>query len=346
MTDRGENSVVSSATAQSMLTLARADLACYCVAQWPQFELAAHHSILIDKLEAVDRSEIHRLMLFLPPRHGKSLLTSQFFPAWYLGRHPGRNIIFVTYGQELSDDFGRRVRNLVAAPLHLAIFPGCRLSEDSTAAHRFISNRGGTYYAVGRGGPITGRGADLLIVDDPIKDREESNSETVRRNLQEWFASVAYTRLMPGGAIVLVQTRWHEDDLAGWLLREHAGDGWQVVSFPAMAESDETFRRAGEPLWPQRFSLEALQQIRQAVGSATWESLYQQRPVVAQGGLFKREWWRFYANGRLVRESFRVGTRRSRRVRKVIIQFAQLGVWLSTAIICSLFGVVAWNSLN
>jgi predicted phage terminase large subunit-like protein len=281
-------------SADQMLALARNDLACYCTAQWPQFEMAAHHRVILERLEAVERGEIRRLMLFLPPRHGKSLLTSQFFPAWYLGHHPDRDVIFITYGQELSDDFGRRGRNLIAEPLHQAVFAGCSLSEDSTAAHRFNTTRGGAYFAVGRGGPITGRGANLLIVDDPLKDREEANSETIRKNLHEWFASVAYTRLVPSGAVILVQTRWHEDDLAGWLLRKHADDGWEIVSLPAIAEADESFRSAGEALWPQRFSLDALQQIRQAVGSATWESLYQQRPAAAEGALFKRNWWRYY----------------------------------------------------
>ena len=229
-----------------LLAFAREDLACYSIAQWHQFELARHHDLTISKLEAVERGEIKRLIICLPPRHGKSFLTSSIFPAWFLGRHPERHVIFVTYGQEFSDDFGRRVRNFMVDPVHQAIFPDCKLSEDSTAAHRFNTTANGAYFAVGRGGPITGRGADLLLIDDPIKDREEANSETVRKSLHEWFASVAYPRLMPGGAIIIIQTRWHEDDLAGWLLREHASENWDVVSLPAIAEQDERFRKEGE----------------------------------------------------------------------------------------------------
>lgn len=150
-------------------------------------------------------------MIFLPPRHGKSLLASTIFPAWYLGRHPDRDLIFATYGQEFSDDSGRKVRNLIANPIHGAIFPHCSLSEDSSAAHRFNTTRGGAYVAAGKDGPITGRGAHLFAIDDPLKDYQEANSGTTRKNLHEWFASVAYTRLAPGGAIVLIQTRWHED---------------------------------------------------------------------------------------------------------------------------------------
>jgi len=277
-----------------LLALAREDLACYAIAQWPPFERARHHELIMSRLEAVERGEISRVMIFQPPRHGKSLIASGIFPAWYLGRHPDRHVIFATYGQELSDDFGRRVRNFLVDPVHQAIFPDCRLSEDSTAAHRFNTMQGGAYYAVGRGGPITGRGAHLLLLDDPIKDREEANSETIRKSLHEWFASVAYTRLMPGGAIVLIQTRWHEDDLAGWLLREPRGENWEVLSLPAIAEQDEDLRKEGEALWPERFPLAELERIRAAIGSRAWTSLYQQRPAAAEGVIFRWEWWQFY----------------------------------------------------
>jgi predicted phage terminase large subunit-like protein len=277
-----------------LFALAHQDLACYAIAQLPTFELARHHELIVAKLEAVERGELSRLMIFLPPRHGKSLIASSLFPAWYLGRHPEHHVIFTTYGQELSDDFGRRVRNFIVDQVHQAVFPNCRLSEDSSAAHRFNTTKGGAYYAVGRGGPITGRGAHLLLLDDPIKDHEEANSETTRKSLHEWFASVAYTRLMPGGAIIVIQTRWHEDDLAGWLLREHASENWDVLSLPAIAEHDESFRKEGEALWPERFPLEDLNRKREAVGGAAWASLYQQRPAAAEGAIFKREWWRPY----------------------------------------------------
>src|ERR1700674_4503053 len=228
-----------------LLALAHEDLACYAIAQWARFERAHHHELIISRLEAVERGEIKRLMIFLPPRHGKSLITISIFQAWYLGRHPEHHTIFATYGQELSDDYGRRVRNFIIDPIHQAIFPNCRLSDDSTAAHRFNSTRGGAYYAVGRGGPITGRGAPLLLIDDPIKDREEANSETIRRSLHEWFASVAYPRLMPRGAIIIIQTRWHEDDLAGWLLRDHPDENWHVLSLRRITERNEELRREG-----------------------------------------------------------------------------------------------------
>ena len=277
-----------------LLALAHQDLACYASAVWPTFELAHHHELIVSRLEAVEHGEASRLMIFLPPRHGKSLLASVIFPAWYLGHHPDRHLIFASYGQELSDDFGRQVRNLVANPLHRAIFPHCSLSEDSAAAHRFSTVRGGAYFAVGRGGPITGRGAHLLVIDDPLKDYAEANSETTRKALQEWFSAVAYTRLSPGGAIVLIQTRWHEDDLAGWLLSSNANERWEVLSLPAIAERDETFRHEGEALWPAKFPLSELERIRAAIGGRAWASLYQQRPTAAEGAIFKRTWWQFY----------------------------------------------------
>lgn len=230
-----------------LLKLARGDLACYAIAIQPGFELAAHHRLVVDRLEAVERREISRLMSFMAPRHGKTLLGTEIFSAWYLGRHPDRKIITASYGQELADDFGRRVRNMVSDPIHHAIFPECRLACDATSMRRFSTTAGGSYFAVGRGGPITGRGADLLLIDDPIKDAEEARSEMTRRTLHEWYSSVAYTRLQPGAAVILACTRWHEDDLAGRLLREDP-KGWVVLSLPAIAEVDESFRRAGEPL--------------------------------------------------------------------------------------------------
>jgi len=275
------------------LRQARADLACYSAALWPPFELAPHHRLIIEKLEAVERGEIDRLMIFLPPRHGKSLITSTLFPAWYLGRHPDRSVIASSYGQELASDFGRRVRGFTTDDLHRAIFPECRVVDDSNAVHRFGLTAGGNYYAVGAGGPITGRGGDLLLIDDPIKSREDANSATFRRNLQSWYENVLYTRLEPRGAIVLIETRWHEDDPAGWLLREHASEGWIVISLPAIAEPHDALGRAeGDALWPEKFPLPTLERIREAIGGSAWASLYQQRPAPEAGAIFQRDSFR------------------------------------------------------
>ena len=279
---------------QELLALAREDLACYAVALWPQFSLAFHHELIISKLEAVERGDISRLMIFVPPRHGKSLLVSTLFSSWYLGLHPDRHVVLATYGQELSDHLGRQGRNLVADPLHRVIFSSCILSEDSTAAHRYGTSQGGSYFAVGRGGPLTGRGAHLLIIDDPLKDSHEAGSETIRQGLHEWFTWTAYPRLAPNGAVILIQTRWHEDDLAGRLLADSTGEQWEVLNLPAIAERDECFRRKGEALWPEKYGLAKLERIHSIIGGRAFASLYQQNPAAADGVIFKRAWWNFY----------------------------------------------------
>lgn len=271
-----------------ILLLCREGLIPYALAQWGSYRPARHHRLLAAKLAAVERGEITRLMVAMPPRHGKSMLASEFFPAWYLGRNPDRQIIHATYAQDLADGFGRKVRNLLRSDIHGAVFPDCELSADSSAAARFHTAQGGVYHAVGVGGASTGRGAHLLLIDDPIKGRAEADSETVRRQLKDWYASVAYTRLMPGGAIVIIQTRWHEDDLAGWILREHAAEGWDVLSLPALDDA------TGEALWPESFPRERLEQIRSVLGPRDWEALYQQRPRAGTGGEFKRHWLQYY----------------------------------------------------
>jgi predicted phage terminase large subunit-like protein len=284
-----------SGSAESLFALARLDLPACAMAHMPSFELPPHLDLLARKLEAVERGEIRRLIVSMPPRHGKSLLASVHFPAWYLGLHPDRSVIAASYGQELADDFGRRVRNTIADPVHRAVFPGCRISADSAAAHRFNLTAGGAYHAVGRGASITGRGADLLLLDDLLKDVEEANSPTVRRQLRSWFETTAFTRLQPGGAVVVIATRWSEDDLAGWLLREFAAEGWEELRLPAIAEDDDALGRPeGAALWPERYPLDALESIRRQIGSAAFASLYQQRPAPVQGRIFKREWWRHY----------------------------------------------------
>lgn len=270
-------------------------LAEYAVGQWSGYHPARHHLALVDYLEAVSRGETRRLMVFMPPRHGKSMLASEYFPAWWLGCHPEKQIIAATYAQQLADDFGRKVRNLCLSASHAWTFPDFSLSQDSQAANRFHTSHGGAYFAVGAGGPITGRGADLLLIDDPIKGREDAESEVKRGHLKDWYQAVARTRLMPGGAIVVIQTRWHEDDLAGWLLRDHKHEGWEILNLPAFAEpNDPLSRTEGEALWPEAYPKSELNALKVAVGSRDWASLYQQRPSAAEGGIFKRAYWQSF----------------------------------------------------
>lgn len=269
----------------------------YAAYQWPGYRDARHHRLIARKLEAVERGEIDRLMIFMPPRHGKSMLASEFFPAWYLGRNPDHYVVAATYGQELADDFGRKVKNQLSDPLYQGIFPGVTLADDSKSSKRFhvngsdgglehLTTQRGAYYAVGVGGPLTGRGAHLMLIDDPIKNREDADSEIVRKKLKDWYTSTAYTRLMPGGKIIVIQTRWHEDDLAGWLLKEHGGEGWDVVD---LAATDDTETIA---LWPEQYDIKALLRIKSAISARDWSALYQQRPSPEEGTYFQRDWFK------------------------------------------------------
>lgn len=276
--------------------LAFSRLMAYAHLQWPGYRDAAHHRLIARKLEAVERGEITRLMIFMPPRHGKSMLASEFFPAWYLGRNPSHYVIAATYAQELADDFGRKVRNQIADPLYSQVFPGVSLKTDSTSTRRFhvsqpldsfTTDQDGAYFAVGVGGPLTGRGAHLLLIDDPVKNREEAESELIRKKTKDWYTSTAYTRLMPGGRIVIIQTRWHEDDLSGWQLREHEDEGWDVLSLPALDAK-------GTALWPEQYSAETLSKIRRNLGPRDWSALYQQSPTPEEGNYFQRDWFREY----------------------------------------------------
>jgi hypothetical protein len=236
--------------ADAAIAMAHDGLGAFAVLSYPKFELATHIRLIIDELERLERGEIDRLMIFMPPRHGKSLLTSQLFPSWFLGRHPDRSIIASSYGSSLATDFGRKVRNLCSEPLFRSIFPKARIADDSAAVYCFNMLQGGAYFALGAGGSRTGRGADLLLLDDLVKNREEAYSASSRKNLAEWYESVAYTRLSgPGAAVIIVQTRWHQDDICGRLLREHPEEGWTVLNLPAIAETDEGWRKEGEPLW-------------------------------------------------------------------------------------------------
>lgn len=282
----------SAIKAAAPLAMARECLLSYAIAQWAGYTPAAHHRLIAKKLQAVERGDIKRLMLFLPPRHGKSQLASEFFPAWYLGRNPDKYIITATYSQELAEDFGRKVRNQLQDGLFQAIFPQCRLSADSQSSKRFSTEQRGTYYAVGVGSSITGRGAHLLVVDDPIKNREEADSDTIRRKIKDWYTSTAYTRLMPNGAVVVIQTRWHDDDLAGWLLAEHAHEKWDIVELPAIDEH-------GEALWPEHYPIYELEKIQRTIGERDWSALYQQKPVSDGGNILKAKWWRRWTEDKL-----------------------------------------------
>lgn len=258
------------------------------------FEPAAHHRLLIDKLERVTSGESDRLAVFMPPGAAKSTYASILFPPWYLAQHPGHCVIAASHTQELAEKWGRRVRNNLSE--HSLIL-GCNLASDSQAAGRWETSDGGEYFAAGVGGSITGRRADLVVIDDPVRSREDADSELIRDKTWEWYKTDLYTRLKPGGRIVLIQTRWHEDDLAGRILLEQAtgGDKWEVISLPAIAELDDPLgRKPGQPLWPEWEDLGELERKRRAVDARNWSALYQQRPAPEDGNYFKAEWLKPY----------------------------------------------------
>ena len=261
------------------------------------FKPAKHHEYLINKLEAVERGEITRLMVFMPPGSAKSTYASVVFPAWYMGRNPTKSVIHGSHTTELAERWGRRIRNMVGEPGYASVFPGSHLSADSQAAGRWALAEGGEYYAAGCGSAIVGFRADLGIIDDPIAGREQADSEREREKIKEWYRSDFITRLKPGGAVVLIMQRWHEDDLAGWLLseQEKGGDKWEVIRLTMEAEEgDPLGREVGEPLWPEWYTSDMREQAKR--DPRTWLALYQQRPRPDSGGEFKKEWMRHYVS--------------------------------------------------
>ena len=243
---------------------------------------------LFPHLAAVNRLLLHvaagalrRLIVMLPPRHGKSELVSRFVPAWFLGNHPTKRVILAGYEHEFAASWGRKARDLLAE-YGPSVF-GARIHDQVAAANRWETTAGGGMTTAGVGGPITGRGADLLILDDPIKNAEEARSVSQREKVWDWYKSTAYTRLEPRGSVILVMTRWHRDDLAGRLL-DAEGDRWKVLRFPAIAEKeDQLGRQPGEALWPERYPVAKLHEIKSTIEAYWWSCLYQQSPT-AEGG--------------------------------------------------------------
>ncbi len=263
-------------------------------ARWAGFALAPlgqaparHHRLMIQELEAVARGDCDRLMLLMPPGSAKSTYASLLFPPWFMARQPGAQVIAVSHTAALAEAFGRGVRGAVTQ--HGARL-GVRLDGASRAAGRFGTSGGGGYYATGVRGPVTGRRADLLLIDDPVKSQAEADSAPLRDRAWDWYRSDLVTRLRPGGRIVLVMTRWHPDDLGGRLLEaaELGGEPWRVVRLPALAEGADALGRApGEALWPEWEGVAALERKRLAVGERAFEALFQQNPRVPGGRLFQ-----------------------------------------------------------
>ena len=252
-----------------------------------------------------------RLMLQMPPRHGKSTIASQEFPAWVLGHHPEWEIMGCSYAESLALDFSRAVRERLRDTEYHVLFKDTKLDRDNSNAQGWKTTKKGGFLPAGVGGAITGKGAHILIIDDPVKNSQEAESETTRESISNWYDSTAYTRLAPGGGVLIIQTRWHLDDLSGRLeykMREGNGDVFEVVRYPAVAVEDEKWRKKGDPLHEARYDANQLIMIRKAVGERTWAALYQQNPVPDEGAAFQQSMIQYYRRDELPEELTKVST--------------------------------------
>lgn len=278
---------------------ARKELIPFCEYTFSEYQSPPHILALSEALESIDKGELKRLIVLMPPRHGKSELVSLRFPCWYLARHPKDYIVQAGYAESIALAHSRQARDIFVSSEMQMLFSDIhyrpeRAGQESVvperqAAHEWGTKQGGSYYAVGIGGGLTGRGFNVGIIDDPVKDEEEAASQTIRDKVWDWYQKVFRTRAEPNAAIIIVMTRWHQDDLVGRLLNQQKdpeADQWTVLHFKAIDDD--------KALWPERYPIDVLKKIQSSVGSRAFTSLYQGEPTIAEGQIIKREWWRFY----------------------------------------------------
>ena len=260
-------------------------------AVWPAFIEGKHHGVMAEAFERVAAGKLKRLIINMPPRHTKSEFASFLLPAWFLGKDPDKKVIQTAHTAELAVGFGRNVRNLFSDVDFRNIFPETSLQSDSKAAGRWNTNRGGEYFAIGVGGAVTGKGADLLIIDDPHSEQDAAQGQynpEVFDRVYEWYTSGPRQRLQPGGAIIVVMTRWSKRDLTGKILdsavKREGADEWEVIELPAILPS-------GNPLWPEYWGINELEALRSELPLSKWSAQFQQDPTSEEGALVKREWW-------------------------------------------------------
>ena len=269
------------------------DFMSFVETMWPSFIHGEHHALMATKFEEIASGKIKRLIINMPPRHTKSEFASYLLPAWFLGKFPNKKIIQCSNTAELAVGFGRKVRNLVDGDKYAKVFPNVSLRSDSKAAGRWSTNANGEYFAIGVGGTVTGKGADLLIIDDPHSEQEAAlaaGDPSVFDKVYEWYTSGPRQRLQPGGSIVVVMTRWSKRDLTGKICQamvDRDGDEWEIISLPAI-------KRNEKPLWPEFWSYEELDKLRIELPLSKWQAQYQQDPTSEEGALVKREWWRVW----------------------------------------------------
>ena len=306
---------------QTRIEAAYLDLIEFCKLMQADYKVGRHHRLLANLLMEIEQGRAYdeegkpmpetgkdRICVNIPPRHGKSQLVSIYFPAWFLGRNPDKKVMMVSHTTDLAVDFGRKVRNLISTPEYQKIFPTVKLALDSKSAGRWNTSVGGEYYACGIGSSIAGRGAHLLLIDDPHSEQDVlSGNFDVFDRAYEWFTFGARTRLMPGGRVAIVQTRWHLDDLTGRVVRDMSqneqADQYEIVEFPAILEVNKEVikKKKGKkvkeikvvekPLWPEFFNLDALARTKASMPLFQWNAQYQQNPTAEEAALVKREWW-------------------------------------------------------
>jgi len=270
----------------------------YVKMMWPGFVHGRHHALMAKKFEAIAKGEIKRVIINMPPRHTKSEFASYLLPSWFLGKNPDKKVIQCSNTADLAVGFGRKVRNLVDSEQYASVFPGVKLRQDSKAAGRWATNKNGEYFAIGVGGTVTGKGADLLIIDDPHSEQEAAlaaGNPEIYQKVYEWYTSGPRQRLQPGGAIVIVMTRWGEADLTGRVLQDamkrEKGEEWELIELPAIMPS-------GNPLWPEFWSIDELEALKEELPVSKWNAQYQQKPTGEEGALVKREWWKIWERER------------------------------------------------
>lgn len=264
---------------------------------WPSFisdtfVSGRHHKIMAEKFEGFASGKIKRLIINMPPRHTKSEFGSYLLPAWMMGKFPHRKIIQSSHTADKALEFGRKVRNLVAAPQFRAVFPDVSLQADSKAAGKWSTNKGGSYFAVGVGGAVAGYGGDLIVIDDPHSEQDGKNlNSDAFDSTYDWYMTGPRQRLQPGGAILLIMTRWSKRDLTGRLLdyavKNPDADQWEVIEFPAIMPS-------GKPVWPEFWSIEELEATKATIHPRFWAAQYQQEPTSSETAIIKKEWWKLW----------------------------------------------------
>lgn len=263
----------------------------------PSFIIGKHHKLLAKKLEAVERGEIKRLMISLPPGHSKTLLCSIYFPAWYFGRHPSKYVMSISHSTSLAEDWGRYVRNLIETDEYQRVFPDLHISPDSRSAGRWHTNSGGLFRAAGVGAGISGKRAHIGVIDDAISE-QDAYSKAAKEKVNNWYHSGFTSRLMPNGAVIIIMTRWAEDDLIGYLLKQAkmTGTEWEYIKLPAILDEESAAllgANPGEALWPEFWPMEVLLEKRDGgMPSFEWESLYMQNPIARDGGILKADYWK------------------------------------------------------